>query len=62
MLMTSPALADAGIPDPSRLKAHMAFLKDRNFKCDTRSLVGVVLTIKEGTASRNVSGLQFLAK
>jgi len=25
-------------------------MKDRNFKCDTRSLVGVVLTIKEGTA------------
>ena len=28
MLMTSPALADAGVPDPSRPKAHMALLAD----------------------------------
>ncbi len=37
MLMTSPALADAGVPDPSRLKAHIAFLKDRNFNAITRT-------------------------
>ncbi len=28
MLMTSPARADAGVPNPSRLQAHMAFLAD----------------------------------